>query len=235
MDQTFFTDMQKVTSRLKQTESKEYQESWIQKCVIEHFPPVVFAQIEKLLNIKSKNDVSRVLVTLYQLRDEGVSAVWDKIKPAVIVNARRMCGTIFPDECIEAGKSLPIDMTYFNLFTADQIIKIDINHEMMDAVRLAAEATTHNHDAELNEYVANHPIMEIDHIIDEAFEPSVSDKLLKLADLVGDMGRSMESLLNLFSDGPPLNLFPPVKKKSGCEPPPGSVIDSEGRTTAPRL
>ncbi len=94
-----------------QTSDPEYIAAHIHKCNEQYFPGIVIEQVEKLLFVSSSNDIFRVRNLLNQIKCNGISAIWDTIKDDVTKNARRICGNVFPDEYIDSGKNITLDIT----------------------------------------------------------------------------------------------------------------------------
>lgn len=248
MDKMFMQSMKDINKQLRQTEDPAYREQWIRTCAEKHFPPVVIAEVEKLLCINSKDDISRALMTLYHLRDEGVSSVWSQIKSKVTIQAHRQCGAIFPIECIEAGIMTPLDIEYLGLFLANQIIKIDASRgrdeQTIEAIKLSVVAKNNQAIdlAKVSDYLLSYPVVEAKIADAEILEPTTGEKLMQLADSIGQLTQHMSELMShlvgepistVFSSPTYPGLFSRTKPTLGCEPPPGSVIDNIGRTVVP--
>ena len=237
MDKMFIQSMKDINKQLKQTEDPAFREQLIRTCVEKHFPAVVIAEVEKLLCINSKDDISRALMTLYRLRDDGVSSVWSQIKSKVTLQAHRKCGTAFPMERIEAGITTPLNIEYLGLVLADQI-------EIIEAIKLSVVAKN-NQDTDLakvSDYLLSYPVIEAKIVDTEILEPTAGDKLMQLADTIGQLTQHTSELMSHLVGEPTAtvfrsptypSLFSRTKPTLGCEPPPGSVIDHIGRTVVP--
>lgn len=55
----------------------------------------------------------------------GISSIWEEIKPDLIIKTRRHCGTYFPLESIDKGKNMDCRLDYLSMYVANQIITID--------------------------------------------------------------------------------------------------------------
>ena len=248
MDKMFIQSMKDINKQLKQTEDPAYREQWIRTCVEKHFPAVVIAEVEKLLCINSKDDISRALMTLYRLRDDGVSSVWSQIKSKVTLQAHRKCGTAFPMERIEAGITTPLNIEYLGLVLADQIVMFDARRvggaQIIEAIKLSVVAKN-NQDTDLakvSDYLLSYPVIEAKIVDTEILEPTAGDKLMQLADTIGQLTQHTSELMSHLVGEPTAtvfrsptypSLFSRTKPTLGCEPPPGSVIDHIGRTVVP--
>lgn len=248
MDKKFMQLMKNINKQLRQTEDSAYQEQWIRTCAEKHFPPVVIAEVKKLLCINSKDDISRALMTLYHLRDEGVRAVWNQIKSKVILHAQRQCGTIFPMERIEEGIKTPLDIEYLGLFLANQIITFDAKRDGCEQITTAINLSViakNNQEidlAKVYDYLLSYPVIETKIEQKEILEPTAGERLMQLADTIGQLTQHTSELMSHLVDEPTSTLFrsptyPGLFSKTqptlGCEPPPGSVIDNLGRTIVP--
>lgn len=223
------------------------RQAWIQTCETEHFPPIVLGEIEKRLIVHSKDDIPRVLSTLYHLRKEGISSIWDEIDIEVEVLAKRQCGTIFPKESIEAGKNLELNFEYLACFTAHQIARLDPAQELMEEILLARSIHQTLNESAFASYFATHPVIKQPMLsqaarrehIKQALGPSMAEQLCDLGkNLGGLINLSVSSLnvamnaLDMFSRPPSPtspHFFRDNPGHQGCEHPPGSQFDEEGR------
>ncbi len=224
---------------------------WIRTCEIEHFPPIVMSEIEKKLIVSSRNDIPRVLETLYRLRKDGTSALWDEIDVEVEILAKRQCGSIFPRESIAAGRNLLLNFEYLACFTANQIAKIDNDKAFVQEFELALSINHQYDESAFEIYLKNHPATKTTRLSREerterckqALGPSLSDNLEELS-------KSIERLIsgsmtffnhamnagNRFAEASSLrepSFFRDNPGRQGCEPPPGSRYDDEGRVNIP--
>lgn len=76
------------------------------------FPLIVEYNVIQLLKVREAKEISSIHSTLAQLREKGVAAVWQKILPGVTMHTRKICGLIFPQEYIDEGQTLPLDLDY---------------------------------------------------------------------------------------------------------------------------
>lgn len=53
---------------------------------------------------------------LFQLKNDGMSAIWDQIKPELVRKTCQQLGTIFPQALIEEAKSFSLDIKSLGIF-----------------------------------------------------------------------------------------------------------------------
>ncbi|MDP3562809.1 MAG: hypothetical protein Q8R83_11590 [Legionellaceae bacterium] len=248
-----FNRLEELNKKMRDMESltqdEAYNQQWIKTCEAKHFPAVVQQVIEKQLTVRSKSDIPRVLSTLYQLRQGVVAKIWDNIKLEVTLLARRQCGTIFPEQSIEAGRTMPVNFEYLKLVAANNICNIDDNHELYDEVQLAYQITEHSNDSKLQAYLDAHPIVEVERSEQERiasfkkeYGPSTSELMGDIAQSLGKLADTGVDFLNLvtgnkgyFSKPNNSSFFANNPGKQGCEPPPGSYLDEHGNVVAPAV
>lgn len=110
------TGTDSLLSRFDATKSlfEEGEISGIEDLRTKVFPRIVEYNVIQLLKVRNPKDIPLVNSILAQLREKGVSAVWERILPGVTAHTDRLCGLIFPREYIQEGKALPLDMGYLS-------------------------------------------------------------------------------------------------------------------------
>lgn len=241
-----------IKEEMEKSEDPDFRRAEIRLREEKYFPPIVQNEIINLLTIKNQEQIPWLLNTLYHIREKGPNAVWELIEVEVTLIAKRKCGTIFPQESIDKGKNLPLDMEYLALHAANQIIPLESKrYDLKQEVMMAYNITDKKHDDTLLAYLEKNtpkPYSQLS-VKDrkanslQKHGPSSSDRLETLGKQAGEISDTSFQLLETLAmttssaSSHQFNkkacFFAHNPGKQGCEPPPGSVYDDRNNVIVP--